>query len=70
MTNLIDKQEEMPVARVQMRFDTQGANLVKMVAVQVCVYSEKAADDRAYSLAEIARERDTDLIREDGLIVE
>ena len=53
-----------------MGFNPEGTYLVKVVAVDVGVHAEQAANNRADCIAEIPGEWDTYLVRKDGFIVQ
>jgi len=58
------------IARVKVGFDAERADLIKVVAVYVRVHAEQSSHDGAHGVFERPRERHTDRIREDGLVIE
>lgn len=55
----VDKEQEMAVARVEMCLQAQGADLGKVMVVDVRVDAEQTSEDRFDRGLEVGRERNT-----------
>jgi len=66
---LVNEQEEVPVARVQMRFNSQRAYMVEVVAVYMRIDPEEPTHNGAYCVAEISGKRYANLVWENVLVV-
>jgi len=66
---LINKQEEVTITCVEVCFNPKSANLIKVIAVDMCIYTEQPSYNCPYLIAEVLGEGYTYLIGENGFVI-
>lgn len=67
---LVNEKEKMAIACVEVRFDPQSANVIKMITIYMRVYPKQSTCDSFNCFSKVSWKWDADLVRKDGWVVE